>query len=178
MSFANPDLALREFNLHAGEEVADFGSGAGAYAFAAAKAVGRDGRVYAVEIQKEILERITREANKSGLRNIHPIWGDIEIAGGVKLSPHSVDKVLIANVLFQADDKVGLAREAARILRPGGRVLVVDWSASYGGIGPTEKQVVSLASAEEIFKQAGFSKIKDFSTGDYHYALILAKNLH
>ena len=178
MAFADPILALREFNLHPGETVADFGAGAGDYTFAVARAVSPDGCVYPVEIQKQILERITRESGRLNLRNVRPLWGDIETAGGVKLADHSVDKVIVANVLFQIENKSVFVNEVKRILHPGGRVLIVDWSGSFAGLGPAEAEVVKQSSAEDLFTQAGFLKIKNFSVGDYHYGLILAKDTH
>lgn len=178
MAFADPDLALREFNLHAGETVADFGAGAGTYSFLAAKQVGPTGQIYAVDIQKDVLDRVIREGVQAGLHNIQPIWGNIELPQGVKLADNSVDKVIVANVLFQAEDKNALAGEVKRILHPGGRVLLIDWQASFAGLGPMEAQVVPQAAAETIFLGAGFTKIKNFSVGDYHYGLIFAKDIH
>lgn len=175
MSFVNPELVAREFGLLPGEEVAEFGSGIGAYALACAKIVQAGGKIYAVDVQKDLLEHLRHDAERSGIKNIEYVWGDIEELGGTKLKNDLVDAVLIANVFFQLTDKVGAINEAKRLLRSGGRVILIDWSDSYGGLGPKAEAVLSPEEAENLFTASGFQKLKSFVAGDHHYGLIFKK---
>ena len=175
MAFSDPEYNVRQLGLHEGESVADLGAGAGAYSLAAANEVGGAGRVYAVEVQKELLSHIKDAASRAGAANVEIIWGDIERAGKTKLGDGTVDAVIVANVLFQSEDKGGVAEEAKRILKPGGKALVVDWKESFGGMGPQTEDVFSYEEAQVVVEKDGFSFIGNINAGDHHYGFIVKK---
>lgn len=174
MAFADPLLTIKELSLDDGMHVADFGAGSGAYAIPMARRVG-SGRVYAVDVQKSLLEKIKKEAAHEGVHNIEVVWGDIESPNGSKLAPQSVDRVLVSNVLFQAESKEAIAKEAARIVKPGGLCLVIEWSGSYGGLGPTEEAVVKPAEARRVFLNNSFAEAKEVPAGEYHYGILFRR---
>ena len=171
----NPTQILAACNLQVTDSVADFGAGSGFLSRAAAALVPK-GSVFAIEIHREIVNRLARDAQEAHIANLHPLWGDIELPGGTRLDDSSVDFVMISNVLFHLDDKIACINEAKRILKQGGRLLVVDWSESFGGIGPAPQAVVSQKMVEELCTRAGFTKISDtLPGGDHHYALLFKK---
>ena len=175
MDFADPGNNLAQFGLGEGKYVADLGAGSGHYAIAAAKAVGSTGKVYAVEVQKDLLERIKELSRQEGVGNIEVLWGDIEILGGTKLKDRSVDIVILSNILFQVEDKNGCAKEANRILRAKGRVLIVDWDGSYGGLGPEEGAVYPASQARKLFEDLGFVYESEIRAGAHHYGFSMSK---
>ncbi|TSC61314.1 MAG: methylase [Parcubacteria group bacterium Gr01-1014_107] len=152
------------------------GSGSGFYTMAAAKLVGEHGRVYAVDIQKELLITIKREAERQHLLNVEIIWGDVEKSGGTKLANSSVDTVIASNILFQLEDKESFTREVGRILKKGkGKVFIVDWLDAFGGLGPEPTAVVSPGGCKKLFLEEGFEFYKEFPTGPHHYGLAFRK---
>lgn len=152
--------------------VADFGSGSGAYALAIAEELKGTGRIYAVDIQRDLLRRTHREAQHRGLHNLDVIWGDLEKPGASKLSDQLLDLVLISNLLFQVEDTRALLAEAWRILKPAGRLALIDWSDSFGGMGPLKRDVVTREKALELAHAAGFDLVRDFDAGTHHYGVI------
>jgi ubiquinone/menaquinone biosynthesis C-methylase UbiE len=172
MNFSDPRSNVLQMGLREGMKVADIGAGSGQFSLAAAAAVGVDGRVYAVDIQEDVLKHLKDSAHRAGRRNVDTIWGNIEKTAGTKLRDQSVDAVILSNTLFQLEHKEEAVREIKRILKPGGRLLVVDWAGSYGGMGPSPEHVVSEHDAEELFITGGFYKAKDFRSGPHHYAIV------
>lgn len=176
MSFSDPLLNLRKLNLTSGMTVVDFGAGSGAYTIPIARLVAPEGRVYAVEIQKDLLEIINRNAEANGLKGVvRLVWGNIEKQHGVGLRDYSADLVLVANVLFQTKSIYTLALEAKRILRPTGRIAVIDWVDSFGGMGPQPEELVKPEEVKKTFLSAGLIFVSDFFAGEHHYGLIFSK---
>ena len=141
--FIKPEEIIKNFEIRQGIVVADFGSGSGHYVLAMAKKMNDTGIVYAIDIQKNLLEKIKSEAAKQHLSNVDIIWADIEGKEGTKLANGTLDFAIASNILFQINDKDALAREIFRTLKNGGRTAVIDWSASFGGAGPASKAVVT-----------------------------------
>ena len=133
------------------------------------------GIVYAIDIQKNLLEAVKSEAEKQHLSNVDIIWADIESKEGTKLASGTLDFAVASNILFQIGDKTALVREIFRTLKNGGRTAVIDWSASFGGAGPAPKAVVPKTEAERIFIQEGFLEEREFPAGDSHYGIIFKK---
>src|SRR3989344_2857336 len=100
MAFTDPLKNIQELGVSEGMFVADLGAGTGAYAIPLAEAVGPMGRVYAVEVQKDLVATLKSNAQSKGVGNIEAIWGDIEEVGGTKLREGLVDVVVISNTLF------------------------------------------------------------------------------
>lgn len=175
MNFADPRSNVLQLALRDGMKVADLGAGPGHYGIAAAAAVGNDGKVYLVDIQEDVLRHAVSTAHAQGRRNVEMVWGDLERVGGTKLKEASMDAAILSNTLFQVEHKQNLVAEVARILKPGGKLLVVDWAGAYGGIGPDPRHVVSEHQAEELFITGGFYKQKDFRAGAHHYAIVFIK---
>jgi ubiquinone/menaquinone biosynthesis C-methylase UbiE len=115
MNFADPKSNVLQLGLREGMKVADLGAGSGHYTLAAAGIVGADGKVYAVDVQEDVLKHALDTAHRMGLRNIDAIWGDIERVGGTKLREHSMDAVIISNVLFQIEHMDAFIQEIRRI---------------------------------------------------------------
>lgn len=172
MNFAEPKNNVLQLGLREGMKVADLGAGSGHYTLAAAGVVGSEGKVYAIDIQEEVLKHLLDSAHKRGLRNVEIIWSDIERKGGTTLKESSMDAVILSNILFQIERKDAVIAEIFRILKPQGKLLVIDWAGTYGGIGPIEECVLTEHTAEELFITAGFHKVKDFRAGAHHYAIV------
>ena len=173
--FSDPVKNVEQCGIQAGMDIADFGSGSGFYTIAAAKALMATGRVYAIDAQKDLLSKLKNNVARAGLYNVEVIWGDIEKIGGTKLRESSVDLVLLCNVLFQLENKGDIINEIKRILKPVGRILVVDWSDSFGGIGPQPEHVVKKATVLEMFEKGGFHMDREISAGSHHYGFIFKK---
>lgn len=174
--FLKPAQIVERFNLSPGMVVADFGSGSGHYAIAAAKELRGSGTVYAIDVQKDLLGSIKSEAEAGHINNLEIIWGDVESEKGSRLADNSVDFAIIPNLLFQAQDKAAIVREVRRVLKVGGLAAAVDWSDSFGGTGPTPAMVVPKSKAEELFITEDFKLEKEFDAGTHHYGMIFKKN--
>lgn len=170
--FSNPDVNVAQLGLLPGMQVADLGSGSGHYSMAAARAVGTGGTVFAVDVQKDLLTKLQANAEKAGLHNINIVWGDLDMRNGTKLHDASVDVAIVANIFFQVERKEAFIEELLRIVRPSGKVLLVEWSDSFGGIGPAPEQVVSEAQAQAFFEKYNFVKVGDIKAGEHHYGFI------
>lgn len=172
--FSDPLSNLRQLGLQENMIVADLGAGTGFYSVAAGGLVPR-GKVYAVEVQKEFLPTITAKARDAGLNNVECLWGNIEKEHGTKIGDRIVDVVVASNVLFQVESKEGFLKEIKRILKPGGRVLLVDWSDSSSSLGPNFQTLIPKNKAKEMFTEKGFSLERDIDAGAHHYGMILKK---
>jgi ubiquinone/menaquinone biosynthesis C-methylase UbiE len=170
--FTNPEQNILHLGLKEGMRVADFGAGSGFYSKACSERVGYTGKVYAIEVQKDLVKKLESEIKDWGITNIDCIWGDIERIGGTKISDHSMDAVIISNVLFQSEDKLGLIDEAKRILKKGGSILFIDWNESFSGMGPTSQNTVTKSAVKELFEKRGFKLVENISTSAHHYGII------
>lgn len=175
--FSDPKSNLSQVDMQSGSRIADFGAGSGFYSMYGAIAVGDRGRVYAVDVQKDILSRIKKEAEERGLRNIEVVWGDVEKLGGSHLKDASLDWVIMSNLLFQVKDRNAVLDEAKRVLKKGGRVLLVDWSDASVGVGPTPSAVFAEFDAKKLFAEKGFSVERKISAGHHHYGLVFRMNM-
>lgn len=170
--FSSPQENILQLALREGMKVGDLGAGTGHYAQAAAAIVGREGKVYAIDIQEDVLKHLKLNAHQHHQRTIDTIWGDIEKPGGSHLRDKSLDVAILANTFFQIKNRSGCLGEMKRILKSEGKLMVVDWAGSYGGMGPNLEHVVSEHETEAFFINGGFHKVKSFRAGPHHYGII------
>lgn len=173
--FSDPVKNLEQFDISPGMKVADFGCGAGYYTSLAAQAAGQAGRVIAIDIQSELLVTLKRNSNNAHLFNVEIVQADFDKPLSTKLKDGSIERGILTNVLFQIGEKAVFLKEISRVMRLGGKVLVVDWSDSFAGIGPNAKDVVPAEECRKLFEVAGFSFDKNISAGQHHYGFVFKK---
>jgi ubiquinone/menaquinone biosynthesis C-methylase UbiE len=173
--FADPGAVVSHFHLREGDSVADFGAGSGYYIEILSKKVGRGGKVYACEIQKELVDKIGQLARQKGLSSIYPLWCDLEEERGVKIADSTLDCGVMINTLFQVQDKETALSEVARTIRSGGKFFLVDWTDSFGGLGPQPADVMSPQGAQALAERHGFVFERTFDAGDHHFGIAFRK---
>ena len=167
--FLRPHQILDELNLVGDEFAIDLGCGTGTYTLPLAERVHE---VVGIDVQKDLLSRVESDARKAGLGNVRTCWADAEVKGCTALKNSMADIVLIANVLFQVENKEAFLEEARRLLSPGGKVALIDWSDSFGGLGPQQADVYSEDKAKDLFATLGFTVERSIDAGDHHYGFI------
>jgi len=171
--FSTPSLCLSQFHIEPGMIVADLGCGIGSYTFELVSRVGSSGKIIAVDVQKNLVDTLAQECKKRSINNVSVLWDDMDDNDGIAIESKSIDRVVIANILFQLDDIQKFSTEVKRILKPKGSALIVEWSDSFAGLGPPPQNIVSQSRAQEIFQKAGLSMSKTIQAGDHHYGFIV-----
>jgi len=173
----NVPAILKKLDLKPGSIVADLGTGReGRMALAAAKIIGDDGIAYAVDVVKNILPAVQTKAAIYGLKNVKTIWSDLEVYGATNIPDNTLDVGFLVTTLFQSKRYGDIMKESVRMIKPGGKLVVVDWKAdSDTPLGPVREFRVSPQQIKEIAQELGLKLIDEFDAGQCHWGLIFQK---
>ncbi|MBI4434634.1 methyltransferase domain-containing protein [Candidatus Uhrbacteria bacterium] len=172
----NPYTIFERVGLRAGMATADLGCGVtGHYIVPAARIVGAEGKAYAVDIQKSALAATESRAKLDGVSNVTSVWADIERLGATRIPAVSLDVAMIVNTLFLARDRNQMMAEAARLTKPGGTVLVVEWKTDATAVGPPAAQRIGKDIVRAAATSAKLQERTEFEAGPYHYGLVFTK---
>lgn len=153
---------------------ADFGAGTlGHFVFPATDMVGPKGKVYAVDILKGALAGIESRAKLEKTTNLFPVWADIERLGGVDIPEHSLDLISMINITGLLKKSPSVFEEMKRLLKPGGKLLLVDWKISGGAFGPPKEKRNTPEEIQALAEKAGFVWEKSLEAGPHHWGLVM-----
>lgn len=166
----NPSQIFNAMGLGPDMTLADIGAGPGYFTLPAAAWVGSAGLVYALDIEPEMLQRLEQRLETNEVFNVRCLNSQ---ESALPLPDESVDRALLANVLHEAIEPVTLLREVLRILRPGGRLAVIEWdpAVTEGGGPPTDERLAAK-QVKALLKEAGFKDVTDFEVGPTHYGVL------
>jgi ubiquinone/menaquinone biosynthesis C-methylase UbiE len=172
----NPFKLLEHVGIQEGDHVADLGCGSlGHFVFPAAQLVGGDGMVFAVDIQRAVLEHVEKTAKQEQMTNVKCVWSDIDVLGATRIQPSSLDLTLLVNNLFLSQNRPQMVREMARLTKPGGRMVVVEWKATKTPVGPPVTHRMSEAEAKTALQSPFFYLTQEFEAGPCHYGLLYTR---
>lgn len=171
--FFNPEKILKTLGLNNETgNVAEFGCGYGTFTIPAAKII--KGKVFALDIEPEMISITKNKTTKHGLKNIEAILRDF-IAEGSGLKDKSMDYVMLFNILH-LENPVSLLLEAYRILKNEGKIGIIHWN--YDPATPRGPAMEIRPKPEQCIKwaqEAGFHKPNQFDLKPYHYGIVLSK---
>jgi SAM-dependent methyltransferase len=172
-AWQKPDQVMDALRIAEGTIVADLGAGGGWFTMRLARRVGRSGRVYAVDVQRLMIEAIERRVEREGLNNVTAIQGEYD---DPKLpSDARIDAVLIVDAFHEMEDPVRLLKNVARTLTPHGRIGIIDYREGDGGPGPDAAERVPPSVVISQASAAGLRLIEQQKFLPYQYFLIFGK---
>jgi SAM-dependent methyltransferase len=133
-----PEQIMDALGIAEGSVVADLGAGGGWFIPPLARRVGPNGLVYAEDIQAQMIEIIRRRVQRENLRNVRTVLGTARNPG----LPPGLDVVLIVGAYHEIEDPVALLENAGHLLKPQGRIGIVDFTPGGGGPGPEREERV------------------------------------
>ena len=164
-----PEKTLISLGLKTGMKVADIGCGSGYFALAAASIVGDEGIVYGTDILQEMVEYCTKAAQDNNITNTLFLKGE---ESGIPLPDGKVDIVIMANVVHELIEPEKSFREVKRILKPGGKLFLIEWKKIETPTGPPVHERIDIVDAEKMLKEYGFIPEKQHDLGEAHYAIV------
>ncbi|MGB9763242.1 MAG: class I SAM-dependent methyltransferase [Minisyncoccia bacterium] len=171
-SFLNPQTIVNLLPLTENMVVADFGCGNGYFSLELARKVKPNGKVIALDIWKPSLESLSFKSKIEGLNNIiQTKWANLELEKGSGLENKSCDLVFMSNILFEIKDKKQLIKEAERILKPNGFLVVIEWEPNKL---PNSQFLFPLTKDEaiELIESFGFHLERELVVAITHYGLL------
>lgn len=173
IEFLKPEKVVEALPLKNNFIVADFGCGSGFFTVTLAEKVPK-GLVVGIDILLSSLEALSLKIREQGIKNVNLILGDLEKEKGSGLKDESCDLVFIGNVLFQVEDKKAILKEAVRVLKKGGFLVIIDWGEN-ALLGPAKELRLSKRQVVQIVRALGLKKEKEFEAGQFHFGLIFKK---
>jgi predicted methyltransferase len=173
-AWQKPDQVMDALHVAEGSTVADLGAGGGWFTVRLARRVGPNGRVYAQDVQRLMIEAINRRVEREGLTSIvRTVLGDYD---DPKLPPDArPDAVLIVDAFHELDDPVVWLRNVARPVKPQGRIGIIDYREGDGGPGPDSAERVPPSVVIARAEAAGLKLVEQHKFLPYQYFLIFGK---
>lgn len=170
--FLNPDSILDRIGLDRGMVLADLGCGTGFFTIPASFRVKK---VYALDVQREMLDILQDKIKKQRIANIEPILSE---ESSIPLPDGSVDVLLMANVFHELEDRSAILEEGKRILSSRGKLAIVDWKKIKMDFGPPLEERLAEEEIISICKDSGFEFQKRSDAGPYNYLLVFDRTRH
>lgn len=167
----SPTDTLKRAGISDGEAVCDIGAGSGLFATAAAGLTHAP--VYAVDTDTDILARLAEKGRAEGLSNLHtmPVSGF-----SYPLEENSVDLILLVTLLHEIDRKDLLFAEIGRILKPFGRIFIVEFRKEPTPMGPPVTHRCGAGETEAICAGYGYRKAQEFMVGESFYGQVYTRD--
>jgi ubiquinone/menaquinone biosynthesis C-methylase UbiE len=166
LQFLNPDNILDRIGLDREMILADLGCGTGFFTIPASLRVKK---VYALDVQREMLDILQAKIKKQKIVNIEPI---LSKESSIPLPDGSVDILLMANVFHELEDRGAILEEVKRVLSNRGKLAIVDWKKIEMDFGPPVKERLAEEEIISICKDSGFEFVERSDAGPYNYLLV------
>src|SRR5579862_3895034 len=168
----NPEGALDALNIRPGMVVADVGAGTGYMSLRLAKRVGPTGRVYANDLQPEMLRRLQENAARAGLTNIETVQGE---EADPKLPAGRMDLVLLVDVYHEFSKPREMIDKIRESLNPDGRLVLLEYRKEDPNVPIREEHKMTVAEVKAELEPQGFVLSKVIETLPRQHILILTK---
>lgn len=172
-AWQKPDQVMDALHVAEGSTVADLGAGGGWFTVRLARRVWPNGRVFAQDVQRLMIEAIRRRVEREGLSNVQTVLGDYD---DPKLPPDArLDAVLIVDAFHELANPVVWLRNVARPVKPHGRIGIIDYREGEGGPGPDSVERVPPGVVISRAEAAGLKLVEEHKFLPYQYFLIFGK---
>jgi arsenite methyltransferase len=153
-----PKRVVESLQIVPGHTIADLGAGSGYFTFALADATGPQGKVYAVDVDRDMTELVAKKAKERGTPNVEVVLARPD---NPRLPERSIDLVFTANTYHHIGDRVRYLSELRKTLRPMGRVAVIDFDRRSWWAGLFKHYTPSEFIKREM-EQAGYRLVREF----------------
>jgi arsenite methyltransferase len=164
-----PDEIVQTLDLKPDDEVAEIGAGSGYFTLRLAKAIGASGKVYAADIEQKMLDYIDHRVEREKVDNIQTI---LAAPNDPHLGSASVDLIFICNTLHHIPNRAPYFKLLLRALRPGGRLVIVDFHKRDMPVGPPVAMKIDRKACIKEIEAAGFHLAKEYDFLKYQYFLV------
>jgi ubiquinone/menaquinone biosynthesis C-methylase UbiE len=168
-AWQKPDAVVKGLGLAPGQTACDIGAGPGYFSLRLAKAVGPSGHVWAVDVEPVILAALRDRVEQAGITNLTPV---LAVARDPLLPPSACDVALIVNTYHHFYDGPDYLRRLARALKPGGRIVNIDYQKQETPVGPPQAHRISREAFLEGAAQAGLAKVEEPEILPYQYVVL------
>lgn len=170
-AWQKPDAIVQSLALRPGMTVADLGAGTGYFEQRLASAVGPTGFVFAVETEPNLVAHLRTRAEREKTANVVPVLASFD---NPRLPPASLDLVLIVDTYHHVDDRLTYFRRLQSVMKPGGRVAIVDWHKKPLPEGPPMDHKLARELVVDEMRQAGWTLAAEPDVLSYQYFLIFS----
>jgi arsenite methyltransferase len=165
-----PQKVIGALNIQAGAVIADLGAGSGYFTFRLAEAVGAGGKVYAVDIDPDMIGLVTKTAKEKSISNIEPILAKPD---NPLLPKATVDLIFTSNTYHHIDGRIRYFSNLRQFLRPGGRIAIIEFDRR-GWLQGLLRHYTPSEFIEREMEQAGYTLQQRFDFLDRQSFLIFA----
>ncbi|QLG44890.1 class I SAM-dependent methyltransferase [Costertonia aggregata] len=167
----NVSKLLKNMNIKVGDTIADIGAGSGYHVFKMAP-LAKNGLIYAVDIQKEMLAEIRRKKKNTTDKNIRVVKGTDT---SVNLPENSVDKVLMVDVYHEFNHPVEMVNSIKKALRPKGKLYLIEYRGEDSGVPIKKLHKMTEAQAVKEMKAAGMVLEKNIDNLPWQHCMVFVK---
>lgn len=173
-AWQKPDEVVAALGLAAGQSVCDIGAGTGYFSLRMARVVGDKGRVFAVDVEPRMLDVLRERIVKAGVRNVTPV---LALPDAPLIPDGGCDTILVVDTYHHFPDGVAYLKMLVRALRPGGRIVNIDFHKREEAIGPPLEMRIAREQFLEHARAAGLTLVaeKDFLPHQYFLSFTVAK---
>jgi len=167
MVWLPPAEVLGALSLRPGDTIADLGAGTGYFSLPLAKAVGTEGKVYAVDAQAEMLAHLRQKLQQGSVSNVELIHAEAE---STALPDACCSLVFLANVWHEFADRSAVLDESLRILKHRGCIAIIDWRPDVARENepPLDHRLDASNAVNELLA-AGFHQVANVNVGHYSW---------